>query len=102
MDANLNVIRDYIENSYGNNSGRNAARAAVDALSQQARPVPHHQRLGEALSEYFGKLDSIEGIRAPEGRILRAFDYCDSRNLDDLIDRAILPALAAHSANAAV
>jgi ribosomal protein S5 len=47
MDANLNVIRDYIENSYGNNSGRNAARAAVDALSQLARPVPHHRHAVE-------------------------------------------------------
>ncbi|WP_063897382.1 hypothetical protein [Burkholderia ubonensis] len=53
------------------------------------------QALGESISEYFGKLDSDEGIRAPEGRILRAFDYCDSRNVDDLIDRAIVPAIAA-------
>ncbi|HIE4193259.1 MULTISPECIES: hypothetical protein [Burkholderia] len=63
---------------------------SADALTGNQR-----QRLGEALSEYFGKLDSDEGIRAPEGRILRAFDYCDSRNIDDLIDRAIAPALAA-------
>lgn len=53
------------------------------------------QALGEALSEYFGKLDSDEGIRSPDGRILRAFDYCDSRTIDDLIDRAIVPVLAA-------
>ncbi|MDN7671297.1 hypothetical protein QZM22_01870 [Burkholderia oklahomensis] len=53
------------------------------------------QALGEALSDYFGKLDSDEGIRSPDGRILRAFDYCDSRTIDDLIDRAIVPALAA-------
>lgn len=53
------------------------------------------QALGEALSDYFGKLDSDEGIRSPDGRILRAFDYCDSRTVDDLIDRAIVPALAA-------
>ncbi|KVT68878.1 hypothetical protein [Burkholderia ubonensis] len=61
-----------------------------DALTDDQR-----QALGESISEYFGKLDSDEGIRAPEGRILRAFDYCDSRNVDDLIDRAIVPALAA-------
>ncbi|WP_192903321.1 hypothetical protein [Burkholderia thailandensis] len=53
------------------------------------------QALGEALSEYFGKLDSDEGIRSPDGRILRAFDYCDSHTIDDLIDRAIVPVLAA-------
>ncbi len=62
----------------------------ADALTDDQR-----QALGESLSAYFGKLDSDEGIRAPEGRILRAFDYCDSRNVDDLIDRAIVPALAA-------
>lgn len=69
---------------------RAADKSRADALTGGQR-----QRLGEALSEYFGKLDSDEGIRAPEGRILRAFDYCDSRNIDDLIDRAIVPALAA-------
>ncbi|KVN92582.1 hypothetical protein [Burkholderia ubonensis] len=61
-----------------------------DALTADQR-----QALGHAISEYFGRLDSDEGVRAPEGRILRAFDYCDSRNVDDLIDRAIVPALAA-------
>ncbi|KVD71840.1 hypothetical protein WI89_01045 [Burkholderia ubonensis] len=61
----------------------------------EALTADQRQALGESLSEYFGKLDSDEGIRAPEGRILRAFDYCDSRNVDDLIDRAIVPALAA-------
>ncbi|WP_063801528.1 hypothetical protein [Burkholderia ubonensis] len=61
-----------------------------DALKDDQR-----QALGESISEYFGKLDSDEGIRAPEGRILRAFDYCDSRNIDDLIDREIVPAIAA-------
>ncbi|KVD52106.1 hypothetical protein WI86_13735 [Burkholderia ubonensis] len=60
----------------------------ADALTDDRR-----QALGEAISEYFGKLDSDEGVRAPEGRILRTFDYCDSRNIDDLIDRAIVPAL---------
>ncbi|KVG77194.1 hypothetical protein [Burkholderia ubonensis] len=61
-----------------------------DALTDDQR-----QALGHAISEYFGRLDSDEGVRAPEGRILRAFDYCDSRNIDDLIDRAIVPALTA-------
>ncbi|KVT65644.1 hypothetical protein WK55_31305 [Burkholderia ubonensis] len=65
-------------------------KSREDALTDDQR-----QALGESISEYFGKLDSDEGIRAPEGRILRAFDYCDSRNVDDLIDRAIVPALAA-------
>ncbi|MCA8411579.1 hypothetical protein LGN03_08990 [Burkholderia multivorans] len=64
-------------------------QSRADALTDDQR-----QALGEAISEYFEKLDSDEGIRTPEGRILRAFDYCDSRNVDDLIDRAILPALA--------
>ncbi|WP_232446719.1 hypothetical protein [Burkholderia ubonensis] len=62
----------------------------ADALTDERR-----QALGEALADYFGKLDSDEGIRAPEGRIHRTFDYCDSRNIDDMIDRAIAPALAA-------
>ncbi|KVU65295.1 hypothetical protein WK72_18930 [Burkholderia ubonensis] len=61
----------------------------ADALTDDQR-----QALGEVISEYFGKLDSDEGVRAPDSRILRAFDYCDSRNIDDLIDRAIVPALA--------
>ncbi|WP_229656288.1 hypothetical protein [Burkholderia pseudomallei] len=64
-------------------------QSRTDALTDDQR-----QALGESISEYFGKLDSDEGIRAPEGRILRAFDYCDSRNVDDLIDRAIVPALS--------
>ncbi|MDN7939383.1 hypothetical protein QZM76_14050 [Burkholderia multivorans] len=64
-------------------------QSRADALTDDRR-----QALGEAISEYFEKLDSDEGIRTSEGRILRAFDYCDSRNVDDLIDRAILPALA--------
>ncbi|KGC03133.1 hypothetical protein DM81_3437 [Burkholderia multivorans] len=72
---------------------------AILAASPVARPAAaltsdQRQALGEAISEYFEKLDSDEGIRTSEGRILRAFDYCDSRNVDDLIDRAILPALA--------
>ncbi|AOJ81174.1 hypothetical protein WS86_11510 [Burkholderia savannae] len=65
-------------------------QSRADALTYDQR-----QALGEALAEYFGKLDSDEGIRTPEGRILRTFDYCDSRTIDDLIDRAIVPALAA-------
>ncbi|MDN7609533.1 hypothetical protein QZM28_22840 [Burkholderia multivorans] len=64
-------------------------QSRADALTDDRR-----QALGEAISEYFEKLDSDEGIRTSEGRILRAFDYCDSRNVDDLIDRAVLPALA--------
>lgn len=65
-------------------------QSRADALTYDQR-----QALGEALAEYFGKLDSDEGIRTPEGRILRTFDYCDSRTIDDLIDRAIVPAFAA-------
>ncbi|KVH78408.1 hypothetical protein WJ41_03190 [Burkholderia ubonensis] len=60
----------------------------ADALTEERR-----QALGEALTEYFATLDSDAGIRAQNGRILRTFDYCDSRNIDDLIDRAIVPAL---------
>ncbi|ALX47000.1 hypothetical protein AQ610_25410 [Burkholderia humptydooensis] len=52
------------------------------------------QTLGEALTEYFVTLHSDAGICAQDGRILRTFDYFDSRNIDDLIDRAIMPALA--------
>ncbi|KVW63480.1 hypothetical protein [Burkholderia ubonensis] len=73
-----------ISSKFGFGDGNNRA----DALTDDQR-----QALGEAISEYFGKLDSDEGVRAPEGRILRTFDYCDSRNIDDLIDRAIVPAL---------
>ncbi|MCS6454757.1 hypothetical protein NX868_10825 [Burkholderia thailandensis] len=65
-------------------------QSRTDALTDDQR-----QALGEAISEHFGKLDSDEGIRTPDGRILRAFDYCDSRTIDDLIDCAIVPALAA-------
>ncbi|WP_181710059.1 hypothetical protein [Burkholderia sp. MBR-1] len=64
----------------------------ADALRADQR-----QALREALSEYFGKLDSDEGIRAPEGCILRAFDYYESSTIDDLIDRAIVPALLSSS-----
>ncbi|WP_330555403.1 hypothetical protein [Burkholderia multivorans] len=69
---------------------------AASPVERRAAALTSDQRqaLGEAISEYFEKLDSDEGIRTPEGRILRAFDYCDSHNVDDLIDRAILPALA--------
>ncbi|WP_238400632.1 hypothetical protein [Burkholderia thailandensis] len=65
-------------------------QSRTDALTDDQR-----QALGEAISEHFGKLDSDEGIRTPDGRILRAFDYCDSRTIDDLIDCAIVPAFAA-------
>ncbi|KVT40565.1 hypothetical protein WK53_20615 [Burkholderia ubonensis] len=67
-----------------------AGNSHADALTEERR-----QALGEALTEYFATLDSDAGIRAQNGRILRTFDYCDSRNVDDLIDRAIVPALAA-------
>ncbi|MBR8123265.1 hypothetical protein KDW39_08895 [Burkholderia multivorans] len=101
----LNCLLDACEN--GSQSERREARSAIHAFYRRAliaaSPVAQpaaaltsdqRQALGEAISEYFEKLDSDEGIRTPEGRILRAFDYCDSRNVDDLIDRAILPALA--------
>ncbi|WP_052495785.1 hypothetical protein [Burkholderia sp. MSHR3999] len=67
-----------------------AGNSHADALTEERR-----QALGEALTEYFATLDSDAGIRAQNGRILRTFDYCDSRNIDDMIDRAIVPALAA-------
>ncbi|KVD24763.1 hypothetical protein WI80_25035 [Burkholderia ubonensis] len=66
------------------------SNSLADALTEEQR-----QALGEALTEYFATLDSDAGIRAQNGRILRTFDYCDSRNIDDLIDRAIAPALSA-------
>ncbi|OJA66571.1 hypothetical protein BGV67_12835 [Burkholderia ubonensis] len=66
------------------------SNSRADALTEEQR-----QALGEALTEYFATLDSDAGIRAQNGRILRTFDYCDSRNIDDLIDRAIAPALSA-------
>ncbi|WP_198361611.1 hypothetical protein [Burkholderia ubonensis] len=66
-----------------------ARNSRADALTEERR-----QALGEALTEYFATLDSDAGIRAQNGRILRTFDYCDSRNIDDLIDRAIVPAIA--------
>ncbi|KVD11634.1 hypothetical protein WI81_24390 [Burkholderia ubonensis] len=75
-----------ISSKFGFGDGNNRA----DALTADQR-----QALGQAISEYFGRLDSDVGVRAPEGRVLRAFDYCDSRNIDDLIDRAVVPALAA-------
>lgn len=65
-------------------------KSRADALTEDQR-----QALGEALTEYFVKLDSDEDIHATDGRILRSFDYHDSRNIDDLIDRAIAPAIAA-------
>ncbi|MBF3885791.1 hypothetical protein ISG07_20595 [Burkholderia pseudomallei] len=69
-------------------------QSRTDALTDDQR-----QALGEAISEHFGKLDSDEGIRTPDGRILRAFDYCDSRTIDDLINRAIVPTLAASASS---
>ncbi|WP_179109020.1 hypothetical protein [Burkholderia cenocepacia] len=52
------------------------------------------QAVGEALTEYFAALDRDMGIDTPD-RILSLFDYHDSRNIDDLIDRAIAPTIAA-------
>ncbi|WP_244139178.1 hypothetical protein [Burkholderia sp. BCC1630] len=65
----------------------NMSRA--DALTDDKR-----QALGEALTEYFAELDRGIGIDTPD-RILSLFDYHDSRNVDDLIDRAIAPTIAA-------
>ncbi|CAB3750946.1 hypothetical protein GQ57_16110 [Burkholderia sp. MSh2] len=59
------------------------------------------QALCEALTEYFVALDSAIGIDTPD-RILCLFDYHDSRNVDDLIDRAIVPALAERSRSPAM
>ncbi|MCP3721759.1 hypothetical protein M3I53_01230 [Paraburkholderia sp. CNPSo 3272] len=50
--------------------------------------------LGSLISEWFGKLDSDGGKQSDDGRIIRAFDYTDSRNIDLLIDEAIAPAIA--------
>jgi hypothetical protein len=59
------------------------------------------QPLGEALSKWFGDIDFAEDENE-EGQLmnrtrglLSIFDYCDSRNIDDLIERIILPHLAA-------
>ncbi|KVD57297.1 hypothetical protein WI87_18830 [Burkholderia ubonensis] len=78
------------EGSFVLASDAGTRNSRADALTEERR-----QALGEALTEYFATLDSDAGIRAQNGRILRTFDYCDSRNVDDLIDRAIVPALAA-------
>ncbi|WP_063772879.1 hypothetical protein [Burkholderia cenocepacia] len=61
----------------------------ADALTDDKR-----QALGEALTEYFAALDRGIGSDTPD-QILSLFDYHDSRNVDDLIDRAIVPAIAA-------
>ncbi|AMU17215.1 hypothetical protein A3203_30885 [Burkholderia cenocepacia] len=60
----------------------------ADSLTDDER-----QAVGEALTEYFAALDRDIGIDAPD-RILSLFDYHDSRNIDDLIDRAIAPTIA--------
>jgi hypothetical protein len=44
--------------------------------------------LGVSLTNYFADRDRSE---EPDDRILAKWDYCDSRNVDDLIERAILP-----------
>ncbi|MCA8229265.1 hypothetical protein [Burkholderia vietnamiensis] len=61
----------------------------ADTLTDDKR-----QALGEALTEYFAALDRDIGIETPD-RILSLFDYYDSRNVDDLIDCAIAPTIAA-------
>lgn len=62
----------------------------LEALSAERR-----QAIGEALTEYFSALDRDIGTDTPD-RILCLFDYHDSCNIDDLIDRAIVPTLAAY------
>lgn len=64
-------------------------KSRADALTDDKR-----QALGQALTEFFSALDRDIGTDAPD-RILSLFDYHDSRNVDDLIDRAILPAITA-------
>ncbi|WP_198433084.1 hypothetical protein [Burkholderia ubonensis] len=76
------------EGSFVLTSDAGTKNSRADALTEERR-----QALGEALTEYFATLDSDAGIRAQNGRILRTFDYCDSRHIDDLIDRTIVPAL---------
>lgn len=66
-----------------------AGRGHADSLTNGKR-----QAVGEALTEYFAALDRDMGIDTPD-RILSLFDYHDSRNIDDLIDRAIAPTIAA-------
>jgi hypothetical protein len=65
------------------------------------------QTLGEALSKWFGDIDfeedeNEEGQRMNRSRgLINIFDYCDSRNIDDLIDRIILPNVGATRDSAA-
>jgi len=74
----------------GANAGNFSARGGdVDSLTDGKRKA-----VGEALTEYFAALDRDMGIDTPD-RILSLFDYHDSRNIDDLIDRAIAPTIAA-------
>ncbi|WP_175969638.1 hypothetical protein [Burkholderia sp. BCC0322] len=61
----------------------------ADALTGDKR-----QALGEALTEYFAELDRNIGIDTPD-RILSLIDYHNDRFIDDLIDRAIVPAIFA-------
>lgn len=63
-------------------------QSRADALTDDQR-----QMLGEALTEYFTELDRDIGIDTPD-RILSLIDYHDDRFIDDLIDRAIVPALS--------
>jgi hypothetical protein len=70
-----------------------AQSIAAHAQAEQHRALSDEQRqaLGEALSDYFDKLDSHQ---PKNRRILHIWDHCDARNIDDLIDTAIAPVLA--------
>ncbi|HHV7520171.1 TPA: hypothetical protein ACUNF5_001619 [Burkholderia orbicola] len=68
----------------------------TDSCRATALTDDKRQALGEALTEYFTALDRDIGIDTPD-RILSVFDYHDSRNVDDLIDRAITPAIVEFS-----
>jgi hypothetical protein len=69
---------------------------STDSCRATALTDDQRQALGEALTEYFAALDRGIGIDTPD-RILSLFDYHDSRNVDDLIDHAIAPAIAEFS-----
>ncbi|ABO60546.1 hypothetical protein LA345_39235 (plasmid) [Burkholderia vietnamiensis] len=64
-------------------------KSRADALTGDKR-----QALGEALTEYFAELDRDIGIDTPD-RILSLIDYHDERFIYDLIDRVIVPTIAA-------
>ncbi|ARK91105.1 hypothetical protein [Burkholderia pseudomallei] len=60
----------------------NEEKSRADAMTDERRMA-----LGSLITEWFGKQDD-------GGRLLAAFDYCDSRAIDLLIDEAIAPAIA--------